>query len=267
MKITSRHNERIKAMIRLHSRKYRDLERRFIVEGVRMTGEALSSGWPVECVVYAAGKGGVEAVRALLERASAAGVETLEAEDRVFSAVSQTETPQGILAVVRKKPAPPGIPKGATLVVVLDGIQDPGNLGTVLRSAAAAGADAVISTLGSADLYNAKCLRSAAGAVFHTPAIEGLRPEECVSLLKDAGLRVLAADPRGGVALYDCDMTVPLALVVGNEGAGVGPVLRNAADSLVHIPMPGRVESLNAAVAVSLVIFEAVRQRAKTSLC
>ncbi|MFZ5898770.1 MAG: TrmH family RNA methyltransferase [Bacillota bacterium] len=267
MKITSRHNERIKAMIRLHSRKYRDLEGRFIVEGVRMTGEALSSDWPVECVVYASSRGEFGTVRALLQRASAAGIEILEAENRVFSAISQTEAPQGILAVVRKRPAPPVIPKGATLVVVLDGVQDPGNLGTVLRSAAAAGADAVISTLGSADLYNAKCLRSAAGAIFHVPAIEGLKPEECVSLLKNAGLRILVTDPRGGNVLYDCDMTVPLALVVGNEGAGVGPSLRSAADSMVHIPMPGRIESLNAAVAASLVIFEAVRQRAKTSLC
>lgn len=266
--ITSRHNERIKWLKRFRERRHRDAEGRFLVEGPHLVGEALEAGWHVDLVVHSVTTAGREHAAAVLERARRQGVELLTVAEHILPLLAATVTPQGMVALVRKPPArslPDVLPehRRRPLVAVLDGLQDPGNLGTVIRTADAAGVDALFLTRGTVDLYAPKTVRAAAGSLFHVPVGEPAPPEECAALLKARGLVLLAADPRDGIPVYDCDLTGPVALIIGNEGAGVGWVLRRAADGLVRIPMPGRAESLNAAVAASLIIYEAVRQRLK----
>lgn len=266
--ITSRHNERIKWLQRFQQRRHRDAEGRFLVEGPHLVEEALEAGWAVDLIVHTPETLGRERSAAVLDRARRQGVELLAVAGHILPLLAATVTPQGMIALVRKRPARslPDVLPGhlkRPMVTVLDGVQDPGNLGTVIRTADAAGVDAVLLTRGSVDLYAPKTVRAAAGSIFHVQVAEPAEPEECAAFLKSRQLTLLAADPRDGIPVYNCDLTGPVALVIGNEGAGVGPVLRRAADVLVRIPMPGRAESLNAAVAASLIIYEAVRQRLK----
>ncbi|MDI6710629.1 MAG: RNA methyltransferase [Thermoanaerobacterales bacterium] len=266
--ITSRQNERIKWLRRFQQRRHRDAEGRFLVEGPHLVEEALDAGWAVDLVVHSPETAGRERAAAVLERARRHGVELLAVAGHVLPLLAATVTPQGLVALVRKPPArslPDVLPEHLQrpLVAVLDGLQDPGNLGTVIRTADAAGVDAVLLTGGTVDLYAPKTVRAAAGSLFHVRVGEPAGPGECAAFLKTRGLSILAADPRDGTPVFDCDLTGPVALVIGNEGAGVGPVLRKAADGLVRVPMLGRAESLNAAVAASLIIYEAVRQRLK----
>jgi len=266
--ITSRRNERIKRLQRLQQRRHREAEGRFLVEGPHLVEEALKAGWAVDLIVYTPETLGREHSAAILEDARRRGVELLPVAEHILSLLADAVTPQGMIGLVRKPPArsPADVVPARLkrpLAVVLDGLQDPGNLGAVIRTADAAGVDAVLLTKGTVDLYAPKTVRAAAGSIFHVPVAEPAAPEECAAFLKSRGLAVLVAEPRDGIPVYDCDLTGPVALVIGNEGSGTGPVLRRAADVLVRIPMPGRAESLNAAVAASLIIYEAVRQRLK----
>lgn len=266
--ITSRHNERVKRLRKLLQRNHRETEGRFLIEGAHLVGEALAAGWTVELLVYTPEAAAKKPVAALMEQARSRGIELLAVTEQVLAALTTTVTPQGTVALVRRPPdrhpqdvLPPADTK--PLVLVLDGLQDPGNLGTILRTADAAGVDAVLVSAGTADLYAPKTVRAAAGSLFHIAVAEPVDAAECAALLKAVGLTILIADPRGGTAVFYQELDQAVALVIGNEGAGVGPALRAAADGFVHIPMPGRAESLNAAVAASLIVYEAVRQRLK----
>jgi TrmH family RNA methyltransferase len=153
------------------------------------------------------------------------------------------------------------MPKDADLIVVLAEVRDPGNAGTLVRSAAAAGADAVIFAKGAVDPLSAKTSRSAAGALFRIPIVLGVELEDAIEGLRQRGLVLVAADPRADMPLEACDMTRPVALILGNEAQGVPPRLDPMVHETVVIPMPGATESLNVAVAGSILLFEAVRQR------
>ncbi|HEX2239669.1 MAG TPA: RNA methyltransferase [Actinomycetota bacterium] len=180
----------------------------------------------------------------------------------ILKALADTTTPQGIVAVV-------GVPdrsiaglEDPSLVVVLADVRDPGNAGTLIRSAAAAGADAIVFPRGSVDPFAPKTVRAAAGALFKIPVIRGVQALEAVQLLKQRGLVAVAAVARGGASPYEIDLARPLALVLGNEAWGLPVELRSQIDETATIPMPGATESLNVGIAGSIILFEAVRQRA-----
>ncbi|MGQ9511690.1 TrmH family RNA methyltransferase [Thermodesulfitimonas sp.] len=257
-----KHNQRVKALIRLARRRHREKEGKFVAEGPRLVAAALASAWPVEGVYFtpdfAAQKGEM-----LFTLARQRGVPLYELPTEVFSRVAATETPQGVLAVIGiptvalealLRPEPP-------LILVVDGLQDPGNLGTLIRTAQAAGATGALLLAGTVDLYSPKAVRATAGAVFHLPVVQDLPWAEALRFLQAAGLTLVVADPRGETPFYAADFTGPVALVIGSEGAGPRPEVIRVASRRVFIPMPGGAESLNAAVASSLLIYEAVRQR------
>lgn len=254
--IASRDNAAYKAMARLvthaSERRKRGLA---ILEGVHLLAAFLESGGkPEQVIVSKAGLANPQAA-ALVERSHPAPVTLLA--DGLFDSLSSVESPTGIIACV---PVPPPRPAtaDARLVLLLEDIQDPGNVGTLLRSAAAAAADHVLLSPTCAFAWSPKVLRSAMGAHFATNVIEGADLAAYLGTFNGTSV-ALAGEAKQ--SLYDLDLSGPTALVVGNEGSGLSSALRARASLEARIPMPGAVESLNAAVAGSLGLFETLRQK------
>jgi TrmH family RNA methyltransferase len=222
--------------------------------------EALRAGVALEVVFVDTEADADPAVRATVERLQAAGTPVQRAGPGVLAGAVDTVTPHGMAAVAVRAPAPD---RAVTvpLVVVLAGIGDPGNAGTLLRSAEAAGASAVWAVAGTVDLYAPKTVRASAGSLFHVPVRDGLVAGTAVAELRAAGVRVLGTAVRGGTPVDRADLTGPAAFVLGNEAHGLDPVWADAVDEWLTIPMIGRAESLNVAMAGTLLCFEAARQR------
>lgn len=203
-----------------------------------------------------------DSTMAVLDRASQAGVRITEVASRIIGMLATTKTPQGIVAVVEAAPvSPEEIAPDATLVLVLDGVRDPGNAGTLARSALAAGADALVFGEMSVDPFHPKVVRASAGALLHLPIIDDADLEVVLPRLRSHGLVAVGADSHSNRPLDEVDLSGPVAIVIGNEGAGLGDAVTEACDVVVSIPMPGPTESLNAGIAGSVILFECVRQR------
>jgi TrmH family RNA methyltransferase len=230
-------------------------------EGPHLLAEALGGGWPVEHVFYS--PAALDRHPDLMARVARHRIEMTEVAERAFKAISGTEQNQGVVALLRPpvftwnafQPSLPGCRTGGPLVI-LDGIQDPGNAGTIVRSAEAFGAAGVVFTSGCVRVSNGKMLRAAAGSLFRVPFLENVSSSEVVRNIGKRRLFALAASGR--VSLAETDLRTPFALVVGNEGRGVSEAFLKASQTL-SIPTQG-VESLNAAIACSITLFEAWRQ-------
>ncbi len=255
--ISSTANEKVKYVRSLHRRSVRHRENRFIVEGLRLAEEMNEAGQEPAFVFYTEAFAGKPRGRALLEALRHSGCEVLAVTDHVMRAMTGTKTPQGILAVL---PFPQLAPSESPLILVLDRVRDPGNLGTILRSAEAAGAGEVITVKGTVDVWSPKVVRGAMGAHFRLSILYDRKWKEIEGELE--GRQVLLADPGGELPYYHVDWTQSSALIVGGEADGPGEEARELASSTVTIPMRGGAESLNAAVATSIILFEAARQRA-----
>ena len=259
--ITSVRNANIQWVRRLQTQaRLRREDRVFVLEGVRLVEEAFQAGWVARLVLHAPGLS--RRGQALAAQFTARGTVVEAVSDSVLAAVSDTDTPQGILAVMVCQEL--ALPAALDFLLVLDGLRDPGNLGTLLRTAAAAGVQAVLATPGTVDPFAPKVLRAAMGAHFRLP----LRSLDWLAIqsLLPAGMHVFLADSGGGQVFTACDFRPPLALVVGGEAAGAGSeaaslVATRQDASRVHIPMVAQVESLNAAVAGAVLLFEVARQR------
>ncbi len=258
---------RLKAARRLTKRALRQRERAFLAEGPQAVSEALATGAAVRGLFVTAPAQARHGD--LVARAEAAGVDIQLVSGEVMSELAQTVTPQGLLAVCDFVDVPLATVTAArpTLVALLANVRDPGNAGTVLRAADAAGADAVIFADASVDPYNGKCVRASAGSLFHLPVVAGARLAEAVAGLKAAGLRVLAADGQGSAALDDPRtaraLAAPTAWLFGNEAWGLPGDLLALADESVAVPIYGRAESLNLATAAAVCLYaSALSQRA-----
>lgn len=240
----------------------RQAERAFVVEGETLLAEALDAGVPLEAVFVDAGAGGELPVVA---RAGACGVRVHELAPGILERVAGTVTPQPVLAIAPTLDVALDDVAGASLVVVCVEVRDPGNAGSVLRSAEASGAGGVVFCRGSVDVFNPKTVRSSAGSLFHVPVVSGGDPVEVLQRMGDWGLRRYAAVVRGGRAYDDVDLTGPVAVVVGNEANGLPPDLEAYVDVAATIPMAGRAESLNVGVAAALMCFETLRQRRRAA--
>lgn len=257
--ITSTANKNVKYVRSLHRRSVRHRERRFVVEGVRLLEEMIKAGQEPVFFFYTEDVAADSRAGPLIAKIRSSGVEPSLVSQDVMQAMSDTKTPQGILAVADF----PRIESvGSDLALVLDRVRDPGNLGTILRTAEAAGMNLVMTTRGSVDVYSPKVVRGAMGAYFRLPIGPDRSWEGVRSQVRD--MQVLLAVPRGGSAYYDQDWTTPTTLIVGGEAEGAGPKARELASGLVTIPMATGVESLNVAVATGILLFEAARQRGAT---
>lgn len=256
--ITSSSNPRIKQLRSLlANRKERRRERLFVVEGVRLIEEALQTGATLSMLLYDPDHlQSTERGAALLERVREQR-NAFVATPEVIAAATDTVTPQGVVAVA----AWPDLqPQGVGIQLVLDAVQDPGNVGTLLRTAEATGVTDVVCTSGTADLYSPKVVRAAMGAHFRLPLRQDVHWNEIDEALGPAD-NIYVADASGRMPYYAADWRQPSVLIVGNEANGIGPEARARATKLISIPMEAAVESLNAAVAGSVILFEAARQR------
>jgi RNA methyltransferase, TrmH family len=248
---------RVKRLRQLVERRaVREREQAFVVEGPTLVGDALEAGVELECLFVAPGTS-----EPVVARAVAGGVPVFDLAPGVLERVAGTVSPQPVLAVARAVDVDLDQLAGASLMVVCVDIRDPGNLGTVLRSAEASGVGAVICCEGSVDVYNPKCVRASAGSLFHTRIVAGGEPVEVLGTLGGWGLRRLGTRPDGGHPYHRVDLTAPTALVLGNEAHGLPAAAADALDGWVSIPMAGRAESLNVGMAAAVLCFEAARQR------
>ena len=258
--IASVRNRRVVNAVRLKKRAIRERDAAFLIEGAQAVGEALASAAPVRevFVVPRAEERDAELRAAAARR----GVPFLEVSDDVMARLTSTVTPQGVVAVGGfVDVALDALPDDARTVAVLAEVRDPGNAGTILRSADASGADAVVFTSSSVDVYNEKTVRASAGSIFHVPVVREVELEEAAAALRDRGFRILAADARGEASVSDVDLGQRSAFVFGNEARGLPAAAAGLADATVRVPIAGRAESLNLAAAATVVLFEAARRR------
>ena len=258
------HSPRLKAARRLNKRAFRQRERAFLAEGPQAVAEAFHCGAQVTdlFVTVPARSRHHDLVAAM----AAAGIPVHLVSGEVMDELAQTVTPQGLLAVCGFVDVPlaevtaRGRPQ---LVALLANVRDPGNAGTVLRTADAAGAHAVVFADASVDPYNGKCVRASAGSLFHLPVAAGARVDDAVVTLREAGLRIVAADGRAGRSLDDPEVQArlagPTAWMFGNEAWGLPPELVALADEPVAVPIYGRAESLNLAAAAAVCLYASAR--------
>jgi TrmH family RNA methyltransferase len=257
------HSPRLKAARRLNKRAFRQRERAFLAEGPQAVAEAFHCGAQVtDLFVTVPAR---TRHRDLVAAIAAAGIPMHVVSGEVMDELAQTVTPQGLLAVCGFVDVPLAeIARAApALVALLANVRDPGNAGTVLRTADAAGAHAVVFADASVDPYNGKCVRASAGSLFHLPVVAGTRLEEAVVTLREAGLRIVAADGRAGRSLDDPEVRArlagPTAWMFGNEAWGLPPELVALADEPVAVPIYGRAESLNLAAAAAVCLYASAR--------
>jgi len=248
---------RVKRLRQLMERSsVRARERAFVVEGPVLVAEALHAGVDLECLFVGSGT-----TSEVVERAEEQGIPVFDLAPGVLGRVAGTVTPQPVLAVARALDVDLAELAGAALVLVCVDVRDPGNLGTLLRTAEASGAGGIICCEGSVDVYNPKCVRASAGSMFHTRIVARGEPVKVLGTLGEWGLRRLGTRADGGQPYDRVDLTAPTALVLGNEAHGLSSTVAAEVDGWVSIPMDGRAESLNVGMAAAVLCFEAARQR------
>ncbi len=258
--ITSRQNPRIQELAKLKRKERRLATHRFLVEGIRGVEEAVDAGASVYEVLVAPRLLQSSRGRSLCQRLVSRGLEVIKVTEQVIAAVCETDTPQGVVAAVGMPEAEIRL-EGNPLVIVTDGISDPGNLGTLVRSAAAFGLSGAILTGGTVDVYSPKCVRATMGSLFRVPVRVMESAAEAVSSLARRGIAVVAADARAMTPCDAHDFARPSGILLGNEARGCSPEAMALCGARVRIPMPGWAESLNVAAAGAVLMYEATRQR------
>lgn len=259
-RVEGRHNALVKELRLAFTRGELTSDRGCAIEGFRVIEEAVRSGLKFRAVFFSE-SAEPRAARLLPQMGS--HVETLLVPDKLFTSAVPSQTPQGVAALVQLKTftleeildTPPSGP-----LLVIAGVQDPGNLGTILRSAEAFGARGVLLGEGTVSAYNSKVVRASAGSVFRVPLAK-IDLNTLAAQLRSRGIRLIATSSHKGVALPEADLKAETAIFIGNEGAGIEKRLLGEMDELVMIPHAPRVESLNAAVAASILLYEAARQK------
>ena len=261
-KISSLQNPRIKQLVKLRDRRPRDEAGVFLVEGYREIRRALEKKMPLLELYYAAEWFLGENEQSLIEQARVAGAQLLELSKEAFAKVAYRERPDGLLAVAPqwKRALAELVLPAAPFILVVEAIEKPGNLGTILRSADAAGCDAVIVCDPVTDIFNPNVVRASTGVLFSVPLVveESTR---VLAWLREKGVRTVATTPSAEKIYSDADLRGPLAVVMGSEQYGLSEFWLKNADLPVRIPMAGQADSLNVAMATIITLFEAVRQR------
>ena len=261
MELTGLQNPVVKAAAELKQKKYRTQNGLYLAEGLRTAEEAVAYK-AVETLFYVATDD--DRTMRLLEDAAMQNIKLVCVNENVMKKIADTETPQGIIAVCKmRQPKLEILLASGKMLLVLDRVGDPGNIGAMLRTADAAGIGGLVLLKGCADIYAPKTVRSSMGSLFHIPVLSGVSEQEFVSAAKKAGYDLLVTCLDGADNLYKADLSGRIAFVMGNEAGGVSETLLEKADKRVYIPMAGRAESLNVAMAAGIVMFEALRRKVK----
>jgi TrmH family RNA methyltransferase len=260
--ITSLKNRKVARAVRLKKRAMREKDARFLVEGAQAVGEAAAAA-SLEVLFHTAR----DRLDPIIGRAVDAGVDIEAVSDEVMERLTSTVTPQGLVGVAPfVDVALSDLPERPGFAALLHAVRDPGNAGTVLRSADAAGAGAVVFCGDSVDVYNPKTVRASAGSVFHVPVVREASVEDAIAAMRRRGMAVVAMSGRGERDLFDLDLSAPTAFLFGNEAWGLPDEVAALADGTVRVPILGRAESLNLAAAATVCLFETARQRSGPSL-
>ena len=256
--ITSKDNENIKSIKKLKERKYRDLNNEYIIEGVKILKEAIQEKAVIKKIVICEEclANNIIDEKLLYEIAK---YDCLYVSKKIFEGLTDVSKPQGILAVVEKNNKK-DINYNEDIIVALDGLQDPGNLGTILRTLDSANLSQVIVSKDTVDAYNPKVVRSTMGAIFRVNIVEAENLKETLKEMKRHKYKVMCTDLTASKNIYEIDYTKKI-LVIGNESNGISKELLDMADEKIIIPMLGKTESLNASVATSIIVYEYVRRK------
>jgi RNA methyltransferase, TrmH family len=257
IEISSLQNPRIKSTAKLMNRRERDATGRFLIEGAREVQRALTRGFPLETLFFCEALLTPEG-RTLIKKAP----ETIACTEPVFRKISYRESPDGILAIGIQvhKGLSDLVLSSNPLLLIAEGVEKPGNLGTILRTCDAAGADCLILADKLTDIYNPNVVRSSVGTLFSVPIIE-TEGRELISYLKKHAIKIYAATPEAAIVYTECDFKSGTAIVVGTEHAGLSSLWKEEADSRLFIPMRGLADSLNVSAAAGILLYEALRQR------
>ena len=253
--IESKDNSLFKETKKLKERRNRNKEGKYLIEGFRLIQEAYKANMEIEYLII--NEGSEEKMNEYLsEYLNSSDIYTIK--NNLFISLTSTETPQGAIAVVKNREVSKDV-KGE-FFLLCDKVQDPGNLGTIIRTAHAAGVDGIILTKGTVDIYNEKVIRSTMGSLFYVPIIQEDKNLSFIKKLKDDGFSLVATSLQESKDFFKSDLKGKIILSVGNEGNGISEEIFLLADKKVKIPMPGGAESLNVAIATSIILFEKVRQ-------
>lgn len=261
MVITSKDNETIKKLKKLKDKKYRDQEDCYIIEGIKLVQEALIEGAKLKTIIIC-DDCAQEADFSSELKYEIAKYDCIYVSEKIFSSISNVVNPQGIMAVVQKPEGSSEINFNDDLFLVLDDIQDPGNMGTILRTADSLNLKQIIVSKGSSDVYNPKVVRSTMGAIFRINIIESDNLVKTIKELKKHKIKIVTTSLQTDKSMYDISYD-KTAIIIGNEANGVEEELQNLSDEKIKIPMPGKTESLNASVATAVVLYEAMRNKLK----
>ncbi|MBL0386353.1 RNA methyltransferase [Tumebacillus sp. ITR2] len=260
--IISTKNNKVKQWASLKQKKFRNSTGLYLLEGVRLVEEAIDAGAPVVEILISGDPQSGRFDR-IITGATGLGVELYEVSESVLEHVADTQSPQGVIAVVKKSEGDAFAfvaNKEKPLYLLLDGIQDPGNLGTMIRTADAVGATGVFVGASCVDVYNPKVVRATMGSMFHLPVFD-VELKELLPKLKELGVSVVGTAVDTDQTVFAADFGGAVALVIGSEAHGVSDEIAGLVDTQVMLPMPGKAESLNAAIAASVMLYEALRQR------
>lgn len=262
LEITSLKNPLIKEIKSLYKRKGRETSKSFIIEGIKIIQEAINNNYELTKIVYCdrflKTKDGMEFFK-IIENIN----NLIYVPDNIFKEISDTENPQGILAIAKFqfRDLSEVYHKEKPFLLFLDELQDPGNMGTIIRTADAFNIDGIILRDGCVDPYNTKVVRATMGSIFRLPLYYISDGIEELANLKNKGMKIYSTSLEGSMPIYDVDYNCGVILVIGNESKGVSDKIFSLSDSLIKIPMPGMAESLNAGVAASIIIYEGIKQR------
>ena len=257
-KITSADNERYKSLIKLGKKKHRDREGLYIIEGINLIEEAVKNGAVLKSIFIR---------EDFSDQAVLSIIDTYDADkylltNRLFDSFADTETPQGIAAIaVKPSWTEEEFFDGTDNIIVLDRLQDPGNIGTILRTADACGFSGAVIMKGTADLFSPKTVRATAGSLYRVKMLYVDTPLEALEILSKRGKKTVCTSPHVDTLYFDADIASDTALIIGNEAGGACDEFMSEADISVTLPMEGTIESLNAAVAASVLMYDSVRQR------
>jgi TrmH family RNA methyltransferase len=252
--------DQVKSLQDLKQKRGRSQQGKFLIEGVHLCREALRSGVTLELLLYTQEGFEHSEVKEVVVAAQRCGVSNQRVSPGALKALADAVTPQGVMAVAREMARPHGAERG-NILVLLDQVRDPGNVGTIIRTADAAGVDGVLLSRESADPFSPKVLRSTQGSIFHVPVETDIDPPAVVPELKAKGFRIFIADTRARRLHTQVRYPHRFLLAMGNETLGVRQELRLLGDDLIRVPILGRAESLNVAMAASVILYEALRQR------
>ncbi len=254
--IKSKDNSIYKAAVRLTRKKYRDETGLYLLEGIKPLQDAFSMGVGIRTVFLRDDT---------VTEESFPSEKCISLDEKLFARLSDTETSQGVIAVAEQKKLSldefaEAVSVGTGNIVVMDRLQDPGNIGTIIRTAEAAGYRGIVMMTGSGDVYSPKVVRAAAGSLFRMPVIHAADPREVSAIAKSLGKKLAVTCLEDAQSCFDADLSENIALVIGNEGRGVSSQLLDLADMRVRIPMEGSIESLNAAVAAGILMYQSQKK-------